>query len=169
LFIDRKLTRMDKLAYAATDNTDSPGPERGFCRGAPGEREAIRIVVKLDMEGRQVSDIGRATAEHGVKRGDEPTHDSNDSPDFIQVVGIGEPAVESADVALAVLIREQLECHPHFRGQALLVQIELVEDAVVLSGCLPTHYLKQLLQEATGQMPGVADIDNRVVVTRPNQ
>jgi hypothetical protein len=38
-------------------------------------------------------------------------------------------------------------------------------DTLVLSGCLPSHYLKQLLQEALKALPGVANIDNQVVVT----
>ena len=45
------------------------------------------------------------------------------------------------------LIRERLEEHPHFRGRTCLLQIESVGTSVVVSGRLPTYYLKQLLQE----------------------
>jgi hypothetical protein len=47
------------------------------------------------------------------------------------------------------------------------VTIELVEETLVLSGRLPSHYLKQLLQEAIRGVPGVVDIDNQVDVLWP--
>jgi hypothetical protein len=63
------------------------------------------------------------------------------------------------------LIRERLEQHPHFRGRASLLQIETIGSAVVLSGRLPSYYLKQLLQEAVKKIPDVAHVDNRVDIT----
>jgi hypothetical protein len=45
--------------------------------------------------------------------------------------------------------------------------IEVVEETIVLSGRLPSHYLKQLLQEAIKVIPGVVDIDNQVDVLWP--
>jgi hypothetical protein len=60
--------------------------------------------------------------------------------------------------------RERLEQHPHFRGRGSVLAMEMVGDTIVLSGCLPSHYLKQLLQEALKAIPGVATIDNQVVV-----
>ena len=62
-------------------------------------------------------------------------------------------------------IRERLEDHPHFRGRTHLLQIEAIGGSVVVSGRLPTYYLKQLLQEAVRAIPDVAHIDNRVDVT----
>lgn len=67
------------------------------------------------------------------------------------------------------LIRERLERHPHFRGRSTLLEIELIEETIVLSGCLPTYYLKQLLQEVIRLTPAVTTIDNRVTVMRPNE
>jgi len=69
---------------------------------------------------------------------------------------------------LALLVRERLEQHPHFRGRASLLAIELTEETIVLSGRVPSHYLKQLLQEAIRRMPGVVGIDNQVDVMRPS-
>ncbi len=62
-------------------------------------------------------------------------------------------------------IREQLEDHPHFRGRTHLLQIEAIGGSVVVSGRLPTYYLKQVLQEAIRAIPGVAHIDNCVDVS----
>ena len=70
--------------------------------------------------------------------------------------------------AILLSIRERLAIHPHFRGRASLLSIELVAETIVLSGRLPSYYLKQLLQEAIRLMPDVMDIDNRVLVMRPN-
>lgn len=66
--------------------------------------------------------------------------------------------------SLVALIRERLEQHPHFRGRASLLQIELFEGTIVLSGCLPSYYLKQLLQEAIRPLLGLVGIDNQVLI-----
>ena len=66
------------------------------------------------------------------------------------------------------LIREGLERHAHFRGRCTLLGIDFVEETIVLSGRLPTYYLKQLLQEEIRLNPAVTIIDNRVTVMRPN-
>jgi uncharacterized RmlC-like cupin family protein len=74
----------------------------------------------------------------------------------------GDQAERNNNVILS--IRDRLEEHPHFRGRASQLQIEVIGDAVVLSGRLPTYYLKQLLQEAVKKIPDVIRIDNRVEV-----
>ena len=74
-----------------------------------------------------------------------------------------EPDVARGDIVAA--IRERLEQHSHFRGRVSLLQIETVGGAVVLSGRLPSFYLKQLLQEAVKRIPEVTHVDNRVEVT----
>lgn len=61
-------------------------------------------------------------------------------------------------------ILKRLEDHPHFRGRTHLLQIEAIGGSVVVSGRVPTYYLKQLLQEAIRAIPDVADIDNCVDV-----
>ena len=62
------------------------------------------------------------------------------------------------------LVRERLEGHPHFRGRCGLLQFESLGDSIVISGRLPTYYLKQLLQETVKRTPGVEQIDNQVEV-----
>lgn len=71
--------------------------------------------------------------------------------------------------ALVSFIRERLEQHPHFRGRTALVHVELLEETIVLSGRLPSHYLKQLLQEAILLISDAVLIDNRVAVMRPSR
>jgi hypothetical protein len=89
--------------------------------------------------------------------------------DSFEVVVAGPNNTDLPGTALVLLIRERLEQHPHFRGRTSLLQIELIEGVIVLSGRLPSHYLKQLLQEAIMPMLGIVDIDNQVLVMRPDQ
>ena len=82
-----------------------------------------------------------------------------------------EPPAEGTElltIGLVSLVRAGLELHPHFRGRASLLVIELVDQTIVLSGSLPSYYLKQLLQEAVRGVPGVVGIDNHVLVMRPD-
>jgi hypothetical protein len=62
-------------------------------------------------------------------------------------------------------IRERLDSYPQFRGRTHLLQIEAISGSVVVSGRVPTYYLKQLLQEAIRAIPDVTHIENRVDVT----
>jgi hypothetical protein len=87
----------------------------------------------------------------------------------IEVIGADQNSSDPPGTALVLLIRDRLEQHPHFRGRTTLLNIELIEGVIVLSGRLPSHYLKQLLQEAIRLTPGVVDIENRVFVMRPSQ
>jgi hypothetical protein len=64
-------------------------------------------------------------------------------------------------------IRKRLAIHPHFRGRASLLSIELVAETIVLSGRLPSYYLKQLLAEAIREVPGVVNIEDHVDVLWP--
>jgi hypothetical protein len=100
--------------------------------------------------------------------GEEPVADASVPVESSQVVGTSQSTADSPRAAFVFSIRERLQRHPHFRGRASLVRIELVEGTIVLSGRLPSYYLKQLLQEAIRLMPGVMDIDNRVLVMRPD-
>ena len=75
---------------------------------------------------------------------------------------------ELTSTELVLLVRDRLEQHPHFRGRASLFTIELVGETIVMTGRLPSYYLKQLLQEAIKVMPGVVNIDNQVHVVWPN-
>lgn len=61
-------------------------------------------------------------------------------------------------------IRHRLEEHLHFRGRAHLFRLEVLGDSIVVTGRVPTYYLKQLLQEAIRAIPDVVRVENRVDV-----
>ena len=125
-------------------------------------------MIELDSENCLSDQLGKATDGLDTKPGDGLIGDPKVHPDPFQVVGTGQGTADSPSAAFVFSIRERLAQHQHFRGRTSLVQIELVEGTIVLSGRLPSYYLKQLLQEALRPMPGVVDIDNRVLVTWPN-
>jgi len=58
----------------------------------------------------------------------------------------------------------RLEEHPYFRGRSSAFQLEFSQGKIILSGRVPSFYLKQLLQEALRDIDGVEMIDNRVDV-----
>ena len=65
-------------------------------------------------------------------------------------------------------IRERLnERCPHVTSFRTMT-FELTEGTLVLSGTLPTYYLKQLLQTALRDIDGVQRIVNRVQVVTPS-
>lgn len=59
---------------------------------------------------------------------------------------------------------QALDAHPHFCGRSDTIRIECRHDTLILTGRLPSFYLKQLLQEALRGVDGVGKIDNRVDV-----
>jgi osmotically-inducible protein OsmY len=65
---------------------------------------------------------------------------------------------------LSVLARQFLERHPHFRGRVNDVNIEQQGRSLLLTGRLPTFYLKQLVQEAVRHVPGVQHVYNQIDV-----
>lgn len=62
----------------------------------------------------------------------------------------------------------RLEEHPCFHGRSGTIQLEFCQGTIILSGRVPSFYLKQLLQEAMRDIDGVDKIDNRVEVIRSN-
>jgi osmotically-inducible protein OsmY len=64
--------------------------------------------------------------------------------------------------------RRLVEHHPLFRGSAETIQIEQRAGKLVLTGRLPSFYLKQQLQEAVRSIDGVAGIENHVDVVSCN-
>ncbi len=68
------------------------------------------------------------------------------------------------DSALESEARRRLDAHHLFRGRSGTVQIEVAEGVLVLSGRLPSFYLKQALQTDLKQMSGIRQIVNRVEV-----
>ena len=90
---------------------------------------------------------------------------------FLRPVAQGEGTVQQrTELPSSVIvssIRELLEQHPHFRGRTSLLTIESIGGSIVLSGRLPSYYLKQLLQEAVKGSIAVTRIDNHVEVVWP--
>ncbi len=54
--------------------------------------------------------------------------------------------------------------HPHFRGHAANFQFLQHDDVLIVRGCVPSFYLKQILQTVLRGVDGVAWIDNQVDV-----
>jgi len=63
---------------------------------------------------------------------------------------------------------DRLEEHPCFHGRSDAVQLRFDQGTIILSGRVPSFYLKQLLQEALRNIDGVERIDNRVDVACSN-
>ncbi|MEX2308555.1 MAG: BON domain-containing protein [Pirellulales bacterium] len=61
-------------------------------------------------------------------------------------------------------VHELLSQHPHFRGRACNFKYEYREDLLIVRGCVPSFYLKQILQTVLKDVDGVTHIDNQVDV-----
>ena len=48
------------------------------------------------------------------------------------------------------------------------MNVDEVDGAIVLSGNVPSFYLKQVVQTIAGSVDGVRRLDNRVEVIRPS-
>ena len=129
--------------------------------GVEQEAMDVKELAPKDRVSPGLGDLatGRATERHG---------ECGPDPD----VPVGPAQREDADhnhtelrsSAIVSSIRARLEQHPHFRGRTSLLTIESIDGAIVLSGRLPSYYLKQLLQEAIRESPDVTKIDNHVEV-----
>lgn len=49
-----------------------------------------------------------------------------------------------------------LSQHIHFRGRASSFEYEYCEEVLIVRGCVPSFYLKQVLQTALKELDGVA-------------
>jgi hypothetical protein len=58
-----------------------------------------------------------------------------------------------------------LRSHPNLALKNL--SCDYGDGVLVLRGCLPTYYLKQLAQEAVGHLKGIKRIDNHIEVVAP--
>ena len=47
------------------------------------------------------------------------------------------------------------------------ISCDLLDGVLVLRGCLPTYYLKQIAQEAVAHLKGVERLDNQIQVVTP--
>lgn len=77
------------------------------------------------------------------------------------------PGSDSIPADLRSVALQTLEADPIFRGRLTLraICIEVEGDRLVLSGRLPSYYLKQRLQEVIRRVAGVRDVENLVEVT----
>ena len=83
----------------------------------------------------------------------------------MQAALLDRPTAQSCErFDLSALARQHLERHPHFRGRVSDVFIEHRGRTLVLTGRLPTFYLKQLVQEAVRHVPGVQQVRNMIDV-----
>ena len=55
--------------------------------------------------------------------------------------------------------------HAHFRCHMDCLKIDSREEILIVSGKLPSFYLKQVLQTILREVSGVKQVDNRVHVT----
>ena len=83
----------------------------------------------------------------------------------MQAALMEQPSTQSCErYDLSTLARRHLEHHPHFRGRVNDVFIEHRGRTLLLTGKLPTFYLKQLVQEAVRHVPGVQHVRNLIDV-----
>lgn len=83
----------------------------------------------------------------------------------MQAALVERPSAQSCECFdLGTLARRHLEHHPHFRGRVSDVVIEHRGRTLILTGRLPTFYLKQLVQEAVRHVPGVQHVRNMIDV-----
>lgn len=64
--------------------------------------------------------------------------------------------------------RAALAAHSHFRGRADHFVLVASEEAIVVSGAVPSFYLKQLLQSILQAVDGVQRVHNQVAVISPH-
>ena len=87
----------------------------------------------------------------------------------MQAALLEEPSTQSVErYDLSTLARRHLEHHPHFRGRVSDVFIEHRGRTLLLTGKVPTFYLKQLVQEAVRHVPGVQHVRNLIDVVNPS-
>jgi hypothetical protein len=88
---------------------------------------------------------------------------------LMQAALMEQPSTQSCErYDLSTLARQHLEHHPHFRGRVSDVFIEHRGRTLLLTGKLPTFYLKQLVQEAVRHVPGVQKVRNLIDVVNVN-
>ena len=73
---------------------------------------------------------------------------------------------EAADLCDAVMqrVKGRLSQSCHFTRHWREIECDFCEGILTLRGCVPSFYLKQVLQSILKDVPGVRRIDNRVDV-----
>ena len=77
-------------------------------------------------------------------------------PETVSLTGLDSGIAERANQALYE--------HPCFRGRATWVHCATRGDHIVISGRVPSFYLKQLAQEVLRRVSGMPPIDNRLEI-----
>ena len=80
-------------------------------------------------------------------------------------VQIPPPVVRVPDVAE----RAETELRRNSYVALKNVACEFRDGVLILNGCLPTYYLKQVAQEAVARLDGIARIENRIEVVSPSR
>lgn len=57
-----------------------------------------------------------------------------------------------------------LATQPYFRGASYPIDIETVDNVVIVTGSVPSYYLKQVLQSELSRIEGVQRVENRLEV-----
>jgi osmotically-inducible protein OsmY len=80
------------------------------------------------------------------------------------------PAQPPAGLPTAADVAERAE--NELRRNAYLalnnISCEYHDGVLILNGCLPTYYLKQVAQEAIARVAGVQRVENRIAVVSPS-
>jgi hypothetical protein len=139
------------------------GKQPSAVRDGTVEQEAIDM-RELAPKDRASRGLGDVMAGRAIELGGEGSPGPKVPADLAQQKGADQNHRELPSSAIVSSIRERLEQHPHFRGRTSLLTIESISGSIVVSGRLPSYYLKQLLQEAIRDIPDVANIDNHVEV-----
>lgn len=108
--------------------------------------------------------LGGQTTQRTRKPGDTTTSNNESSTSSPPVEAEAHNDFAQSPGSLLSLVRERLDQDPRFHGRSSLLQIELLDGVVIVSGRFPSFYLKQLLQEAIRRIPGVTGVDNHVEV-----
>ena len=130
------------------------------------EQEATDM-RELSPKDRPARGLGYATAGGATELGRERSPDSEVPATAAQREGTVHKRAELPSSVIISSIQQLLEQHPHFRGRTSLLTIESNGESIILSGRLPSYYLKQLLQEAVKESFALTKIDNHVEVVWP--
>ncbi len=81
-------------------------------------------------------------------------------------LGLANCATGGCTLTVEQLAEQALSDHVHFVARSSSLKFTYLPDLKTLriDGCLPTYYLKQIVQETLRELPGVEGIDNRISV-----
>jgi osmotically-inducible protein OsmY len=71
------------------------------------------------------------------------------------------------EASLAERAENRLRCNSYLALKNVHCEAPAEADVVVLRGCLPTYYLKQVAQTVVAAVDGVRRVENRIQVVAP--